>query len=98
MSGGTEPYQPMAHCLDKIIEGDKNADIVITSDGYFDQPPQEFLDKLEIARSKTDVKIFAITSLGGSDHEASKFADYVIDVKSFYDDRAKLIELFREIV
>ncbi len=97
-SGGTEVFQPLTYCLDKILETGQDADIVIFTDGMIDEPPQEFLDKLEQVKLETSVKVFAINSYGGSNTELEKFSDVVLDVKSFYDDKAKIVELLRGVV
>ncbi len=97
-SGGTEPYQPLEHALDLVINGDSNADIVIFTDGVFGQPTQEVLGKIDESKAKTSTRIFTVNSGGGTNAQAEKFSDLCLYVEDLYGSREKLIELMKKIV
>jgi hypothetical protein len=97
-SGGTEPYGPLESILNSIIESGDKADVVIYTDGYFAAPSPEILGKIDEVKALTSSRIFVINSGIGSNDQAEKFADLSIYVSSLYEDRSKIVELFKSIV
>jgi hypothetical protein len=97
-SGGTEPYGPLGHALDCIIENDQSADVVIFTDGHFGSPDAEFIGKLAEVQNDISTRIFTVNSGGGYNEQAQKFSDLCLSVDDLYGSREKLIELMRSIV
>ena len=96
-SGGTEPYSPMLDIFERIETGmiDKS-DIVIITDGLFDEPLPEFLQKVQQIKEEFGVKIFTI-NVWGENTEAQKFSDLCLSVDDLYLNRAELAEAFSQL-
>ena len=81
-SGGTDPYPPLTWAVDRILEKQdmKKARILIITDGEFDYPESEFMDKLNAARENPGVMIHSIV-IGCEPYGLREFADRIVMVE-----------------
>lgn len=93
--GGTELYVPMCKGLEIVEAQNLEADILLITDGSFEQPEPDFVERVK-ALKKT--KIVVVTIGGWGDAVAGQFAHKVINVRDLVDDRDQLREAIREIV
>jgi uncharacterized protein with von Willebrand factor type A (vWA) domain len=92
--GGTEPYGPIKQALNIIAEQDLKADVLVITDGSFDQPTDDFLARAKAA----EAKIVTVTIGGWGDAVAGKFSHKVVNVQNLVGDREQLREAIAEIV
>ena len=80
--GGTDPYPPLTWSIDRILEKQdmKKAGILIITDGEFDYPEQEFMEKLNAARENPGVLINAIV-IGCEPYGLNEFADRIVTLE-----------------
>jgi uncharacterized protein with von Willebrand factor type A (vWA) domain len=96
--GGTEPYGPLRKAID-IIRRDpalKRGDILITTDGIFATPPEEFQHELAEARKEPGLRLAALVIAG--EPGAAGFADSVHVVRDLLAEREKLAEALGEVL
>lgn len=96
--GGTEPYRPVLAALGEIEQNKLKADILLLTDGDFDQPDAAFLRRLAEAKAGRPVKVVTVVVGGAGDHQARKFSDKVIFVGNLLADREKLRAAVGEVV
>lgn len=97
--GGTEPYAPISAAIAEITGSDKKADIQVITDGYFDQPSEEFINQIKAEKSKRPFKVVTVV-IGGSygEHNAKQFSDRVINIGNLVQDREKLRQAIADVV
>ena len=80
--GGTDPYPPLQWAVDRILEKQdmKKAGILIITDGEFDFPPDDFMEKLRAARENPGVMIHSIV-IGCEPYGLKEFADRIVTVE-----------------
>lgn len=93
--GGTEPYAPLGKAQDIIEAQSLEADVLLITDGSFEQPTPEFVERVK-ALKKT--KIVVVTIGGWGDAVAGAFAHKIINVRDLIEDRDQLREAVKEIV
>lgn len=79
--GGTDPYPPLNAAVDKILESTnfKKAGILIITDGEFQEPPKELLDKIQKAKGNPGLQISAIV-IGSAGGSIETFSDKVVEI------------------
>ena len=100
--GGTDPYPPLNWAVDRILEKQdmKRAGILIITDGEFDDPPSDFMEKLRSARENPGVLISSIV-IGNEPYGLQEFADRIVSIEDFEDSGgldAKIAESLRGLV
>jgi uncharacterized protein with von Willebrand factor type A (vWA) domain len=93
---GTEPYAPIMKAIE-IVKNDpsfKEGYILITTDGAFAPPPEDFLKALEEARVSPGVKVVAVVI--DSDPGNAEFADKVICIDDILAQKDKFSEAIAE--
>lgn len=100
LGGGTEPYLPLQEGLDLIEAGDLKADLVLSTDGVFDDPPADFLQALEEVKERRPLRLetILVDTPGASDHKAHQFSDRVTNLSSFIADKAKVRDILKAVV
>lgn len=100
LGGGTEPYEPLKAGLALIEAGDLQADLVLSTDGVFDDPPAEFLQDLEAVKARRPLRLetVLVDTPGASDHKAHQFSDRVTNLSSFITDKNKVRDIIKAVV
>jgi uncharacterized protein with von Willebrand factor type A (vWA) domain len=88
-NGGTEPYLPLLKAVELIAGGDLRADILIITDGAFDEPPEDFMKRVAEAKQQHPLRLVAVL-VGSDDEQAQAFADKVITVADLFEGREQL--------
>ncbi len=89
---GTEPYGPLTKAIELIrtdpafLEGD----VLIITDGAFDNPDESFLELLAEARDEPGLKVVAVLVRGASSQ--AEFADKVVPIHDLVQERDQLAE------
>jgi uncharacterized protein with von Willebrand factor type A (vWA) domain len=89
---GTEPYGPLTKAIELIrtdpafLEGD----VLIITDGAFDDPDESFLELLAEAREEPGLKVVAVLVRGASGQAV--FADKVVPIHDLVQERDRLAE------
>jgi uncharacterized protein with von Willebrand factor type A (vWA) domain len=96
-NGGTEPYLPLTKALELIADGDLRADVLIITDGTFDEPPEDFLRRVAEVKQQHPLRLVAVL-VGADDKQAQGFADKVISVEDLFNARERLRDVVTEIV
>lgn len=80
--GGTDPYPALNWAVDRILEKQdmRKAGILIITDGEFDYPESEFMEKLAAARENPGVLIHSIV-IGCDPYGLREFADKIVTVE-----------------
>jgi uncharacterized protein with von Willebrand factor type A (vWA) domain len=92
--GGTEPYGPINKALDLIEVQSLKADVLVITDGSFDQPAPDFLKRV----NAVDAKIVTITIGGWGDAVAGLFSHKCVKVNDLVGERETLREAIAEVV
>lgn len=100
LSGGTDPYPPLCEALDLIEDGDLKADIVLTTDGIFDDPPALFLKELEFAQARRPLRIetVLVDTAQVDTHKANQFSDRLTNLSSFLRDKDRIRDILKAVV
>ena len=101
-NGGTDPYPPLTWAIDRILEKQdmKKAGILIITDGEFEYPEAEFMEKLNAARENPGVMIHSIV-IGCEPYGLREFADRIVSVEDLSETgklNAQVSESLRDLI